>query len=354
MPTTTDSAAIPQWLTTGADRFRLQLSTREGLQEFIEWNPRRPRISLSRYEALSARDRMIYNESRAGFHRSLVLVRHAQLDDAWDNITDIVSGASDDSGAGNGVAMTGGPQFGKTSIAAGFAREYVRERMDLFPEAWEQEIVPVPVAYCNLLPGVGLRANMEHILRFYGERAKPREKGVDLMDRVGDLLRLCATRLLILDQAQNLNSGDRRDAEVANYIKHLMDYNTTVIMLVGLDLDTRGPLAPSQSRRRSDQMQLASRFRFIKIEALESDDPEWRALLASIEARLTLYQARAGDLSDRLADTIWEHTAGSIGSTFMLCAIAANRAIRTGDERITNDLLRRAARTLQDEIRRRG
>ena len=74
---------------------------------------------------------------------------------------------------------------------------------------------------------------------------------------------------------------------------------------------------------------------------------DWVTLLQGIELQLLLSRAQPGDLSmtviEETGTPMWEYlygrSGGEIGSLTQLLRIGANRAIKTGSERITFDLL---------------
>lgn len=350
MPTTpTEPGFIPAWLNTTPERIRRRLSVKEGWFQFVLDEPQRPaRYTIQRYSSLTDSQRRQYDDSREQFHRSLVLLRHTQLQWAWEQMDGILAGSAADRGPGVGIALTGGAGFGKTTIMAGFAREWERDLRADYPAAFEQENLPIPVCYSSLLPRQGLKSNLLNILSFYGEPASRAETrgatGAQLLSRLVNLMRDCQTHLLVLDQAQNLHAGDVRDREVAANLKHLLDDAGAVMALVGIDLHESGPLAPADGH--ADRDQLAQRFRLIEIRNLASDEDEWRSLLHGAEDQLVLLKSQEGDLSNRLAAQIWELSEGRIGVAMNIVHVAANMAIRTESERITRDLLRDSARTV--------
>ena len=343
------SGTIPPWLSTNPDDIRRALSTKEGWRQFVERTPKKPiTLTKARYNRLSAPQRAEYNLARIGFHRSLVLVRHQQLNAAWVRLSDISQGQEQDDGPGVGAAVTGRPGHGKTAAVTGYLREYERALRATWPEAFEQEDELVPVVYSSLLRGAGLKAQMHHILGFFGEEARPRETGSQLVTRLITTMSDCRTGMLALDQGQNLHIGDRRDEEVAAVIKQLMDDYRGTIIIIGNDLDTSGPLAPNvDGRSNADREQLARRFHIVPIRAIESESPEWKDLLAAAESKLILMNSRPGDISVSLADTIWDLSNGAIGVVFNFINVAANAAIANNSERVTKALLKQTAKTVE-------
>lgn len=347
-----ENGEIPDWINTDPEKVRRRLSTREGWSRFVNSKPTAPAlVSWATYQSRSANAQRKYNQDRIAFHRSLVLVQHSQLTKAWSEMSEILNGSYADDGPGWNICLTGGPSFGKSSIITGFGRQYEQELLEAYPAAFEQENKFIPVCYSSLTAASGLKGNMKHILSFYGEEPRRDESGDELVDRLTTVLADCQTQLLILDQAQNLKAGDKKDEEVAKRIKHLMDDSHATIAVVGIDLDTTGPLSVLMSRPSTDREALARRFALTKVDRVPPDSPEWVALLRAAEGGIRLLKAKSGDLSERLAPVIWDKTEGAIGSTFNLIHVAANAAIMRGEERITETLLRKVAKSLADAAR---
>ena len=66
---------------------------------------------------------------------------------------------------------------------------------------------------------------------------------------------------------------------------------------------------------------------------------QWRSVLHAIEQRVVLVKHREGTLSVQLADYLYARTSGHIGSLMTLINRASSRAIRTGTEALTEQLL---------------
>lgn len=346
--------AVPSWLSTDPDTARRALSTKEGWRQFVNFKPRRPKhFTGKQIAALESQSQLQYAQARAEFHRSLILVKHRQLDAAWARMAPIVMGQYADSGPGMGIALTGGPGHGKTAAITTFGRQYERELRGAHPDAFTQENEFIPVAYSSLLRGGGLKAQMQHILGFYGEPFGNRESGPALVDRLVRVMNACSTKILVLDQAQNLKANDKNDEIVAAHIKHLMDDTSATVVLTGIDLDTAGPLAQAGSQKASgDREQLSRRFAAITIRPLTLESPEWEHLLCSIESTIVLGDHKEGDLSERLSERIWNLSRGAIGVTFNVCKVAANHAISQGKERVTAEVLRSTAKTMDAHRRK--
>jgi hypothetical protein len=343
--------SLPAFVSTDPQQVRHALSVKEGWWQFVQRKVSRPKaMTVRQLNALDDAKQQQYNLRRQEFHRSLVIVHHDQLNTAWEQMREVAIGQWADDGPGMGVALSGGPGFGKTAATIGFLRLYERELRAAYPSAAAQENEFVPVVYSSLLRGGGLKAQMRHILRFYGHPVSRSATGPDLADELIGVLNACSTRILCLDQAQNLHVGNRKDEEVAAVLKDIMDQARTTLILVGIDIDTTGPLAVAASGRvqqSNDRLQLARRFALVKMQRLARESVQWRDLLASIETQLVLAKAQPGDLSQGLADDIWNASNGAIGVAFNVLRVTANRAITDGSERITRQTFRGTVRTIE-------
>jgi hypothetical protein len=73
----------------------------------------------------------------------------------------------------------------------------------------------------------------------------------------------------------------------------------------------------------------------------EAGRQDWRRLLLAIEQRLVLARTQPGMLAEDLCDYLFARSTGHIGSLMTLVNRGCQRAIRTGEERLTTDLLDR-------------
>ncbi len=347
----TTPGQVPDNLSTQPSQVRSSLSSKEGWRNFVHANPRRPKLlTAPERRKLSDSLRSNYDLARQRFHRSLVLSHHRQLGDIWDKWAFVVNGADADDGPGVGIALSGGPGYGKTALTVGFLQMYEREMRLQQPDAFDQENEFIPVCYSSLLRGVGESSQMRHIADFYSAPLPGRATGPQLRRRLTDTMNACRTKILCLDQAQNLHAGDRRDAAVAASLKEIMDSTSVVLILLGIDLDEAGPLAirhQGKAQAKNDQLQLARRFQLTSMQPLGRDSDDWGSLLATIESQFVLCKAQPGDLSQSLANDIWERSGGAIGVAYNLLRVAANAAIDDGSERITATTLRKVAPTIE-------
>ena len=71
----------------------------------------------------------------------------------------------------------------------------------------------------------------------------------------------------------------------------------------------------------------------------EKQRQRWRDLLLTLEQRLLLTQKYPGMLADDLSDQLFVRSTGHIGSLMALIRLACQKAMRTGTEKLTVELL---------------
>ena len=109
--------------------------------------------------------------------------------------------------------------------------------------------------------------------------------------------------------------------------------------------DEAGALNEITPERTMAALALPTSGRIIELApVLELDMPgpakrEWRQILATIERDLCLVDKWQGMLADDLADYLFARTTGHFASLMSLIGRGAHRAISTGQERLTADLL---------------
>jgi len=109
-----------------------------------------------------------------------------------------------------------------------------------------------------------------------------------------------------------------------------------MILFIGYDLKSKGLYDDPQLERRITPLELAP-F------TIDNDDDrgQWRSFLLSLEQRLVLARKYKGMLADDLSDHLYARCSGHIGSLMTLVRRGCLRAIRTGEERLTAELMAR-------------
>lgn len=147
--------------------------------------------------------------------------------------------------------------------------------------------------------------------------------------QVGVILRNLRTRMLVIDEVNNLLSGTySKQRAFLNTLKFMSNDLRIPIVAVG----TRDALHAFQI-----DAQIANRFEPVALPRWQDGD-EFRGLLASFEVSMPLRQP-SYLAEDRLARKLLTMSEGLIGELARILGDAGSAAVRTGRERIDADLL---------------
>ncbi|WP_291423079.1 TniB family NTP-binding protein [Deinococcus sp.] len=222
------------------------------------------------------------------------------------------------------VLIVGHTNSGKSSIVREFASRHPAQND---PHAGQAEL---PVIVFDA-PAVPTEERLyTHLLNQLGAVTRPSE-GVDgKLFRVRTLLRRLGTRVLVLDEVNNLLAANPRiQQQVLTSIKELGNDLGRPIVLTGTEVALAALRLDPQVQNRFPPV-------FLPRWVLNRD---YLQLLASLESFLPL-RKESRLASEVIAPLILEMTDGLIGEMILLVRRAATEAIRTNVECITEKLLR--------------
>jgi hypothetical protein len=155
------------------------------------------------------------------------------------------------------------------------------------------------------------------------------------------VLRTLGVRILLIDEIQHLvAAGALRSRQMMNVLKYMS--NDLQISIVGAGIQTAFHSLQSDP-------QMANRFKPLVLPKWELNQ-EFLQLLASFERLLPL--KRASSLTDKaMALKLFGQIDGKIGELATLLADAAVQAIRSGQERITPEVLQQVGWVAPNERR---
>jgi hypothetical protein len=147
----------------------------------------------------------------------------------------------------------------------------------------------------------------------------------------------------VVDDVHFLDVRSRDGLEVSNHLKWLASEFPVTFLFVGVSLRERGLMSEGMTAADQAMAQTARRWTRLTLHpfriADDSARAQWRALLLGIERNLVLADLRPGALADELAGYLFARTTGHIGSLMTLINRGAGRAVRRGEETLTQDLL---------------
>ena len=363
-PPADDSLLVP-FLRVGPPPDR---ATWEGWQQ---WRATRdsfipaPRLSLTGYQALSPRGRALHDLHRTATHVNLRL----QETPMSRKVSELLRGRLQNNavkfmpGTRDGLMISGGGFQGKTETACWAAAEFE----DLWREIYRQ-LLPghtpgtrdlfVPVAYCRLPVRATPKALCKTILDVYGN---PHPSTLDDMIRaVGDAVRDHNTTALLIDDVTRLRMHRGDDQDTLDLIRELMDLNVTLV-LIGVDIPGSGLLHgayadphasqwvfPGIKRGKSHNPAAATqterRFDLVDLDPFDYSTPAgitaFLQHLAGIEDQLRLLRSSDGMLTTgQMPEYLFRRTHGIVGLLRRLIEDGCAKAISTGEERLTPELL---------------
>lgn len=238
-------------------------------------------------------------------------------------------------GAKNVVAVTAKHTAGKSTQVRAWANRFYRETLgpefdDPTPPTWRPRpgvrAQDVPVCWIDLGSGK-IRLFTTQVLSFFGYPTN----GLipDLIARFSDVVENHRLKLLVVDDINMLQLGDRDARQVLDHLKHI----NTVLGQHGGSLVLVG-------RRESNSLvytdpQLAGRLHVIQLETFRSEPEhraEWQEFLHGAEQVLLPYlpAAEPGLLPGSLAPDIWRRTQGFMGDTVDLLRQVMQMAAEDG------------------------
>jgi hypothetical protein len=327
------------------------LSDKEGWRRYTDRPPRaRPeRHTMRQLKALGEEARADYDEARHDWHPSMPIIRTPQLaalHEAIDEIVHANPGPRDNDRIRGVAAIDALPGLGKTTIANTFGRDFdrgdIRRRGPLTDTGHDR----VPVFRVGLTAGTTIKTLNEKICRFYGHPVAGKSTRSVSADRLSsfalDSVLSCETRLGIIDDVHFITPRRKDGLDVINHLKYLNSEFPVTFLFAGVELEEKGFFSEGATGSGASKAQTGRRWTRLEVARFQVDDDQgrtdWQSLLKAAEQRIVLARARPGMLV-AISDYLFERTSGHIGSLFSLLSRGCYRAIRTGEEDLTRDLL---------------
>ena len=130
--------------------------------------------------------------------------------------------------------------------------------------------------------------------------------------------------------------------KVANELKWLANEYPATFVFAGVGLEGHGLFSEGRDRKSLALAQTGRRWMQLEVNPFDLTAPRgdrvWEATLLAIEKKLVLARMKPGMLTD-LHDYLFIRSTGVIGSLMQLIRLGSARAIRTGRERLDEELL---------------
>ncbi|WP_326657779.1 ATP-binding protein [Streptomyces sp. NBC_00385] len=324
---------------------QFSLSRKEGWRRYVDAPPRQRPDALTRSQlaALGTQAADDYNDARHDWHANFGIVATPQLAAIHDELDQIVASNRQDGDRIRSAAVIDAlPGLGKTTTANLYGRDFDRQQMRRLGEQTDAGHQRISVFRVGLTSNTTLRTLNRMICEFYGHPATDRANAATLASHALDCVLSCETQLGIIDDVHFIDLDRRDGLAVSNHLKWLANELPVTFIYVGVGLAERRFFADGLTGKNVVLAQTARRWTRLGVDAFRLDTDQgrrhWRSLIKATERQLVLAEHRPGMLV-LLADYLFERTSGHIGSYFTLLMRGCYRAIRTGDEALTCDLL---------------
>ncbi len=349
--------STPTAVVAGEDR-QYTLTRLPGFLQLVEAPSRAQPSQLSTEElaALAAVDRLRYNDARAVWHANLGPIRTPQLLDLHEHLTEIVEANRQDGDKNKPAALVDAyPGLGKTTAVLDYAKGYHRQQIAVRGDTTPDGHRRVPVIYIALSGNTHIKGLNQAICRFYG---LPTTGNADtLAARATDAVLSLGTQVFAIDDVHFLDMR-RRDAQaMANHLKYLSNAFPVTIIYIGVGVAARGLLREGMTTSEALFAQFGRRTTPLSLPPflVETDAgrSQWRRLLLTIEHQLVLADKYPGMLADDLSDYLYTRSTGHFASLMTLIARGCLRAVRSGQERLSAELMDKVSNDAAAEEARR-
>lgn len=309
--------------------------------------PRPPARTGDHLAAMAPTERLAYNQARAIWHANIGPIRTPGVDALFEALDEIVGANRQDGDKVKPTAVLDAlPGLGKTTAALAFGQAFHRAQIDLFgPQvdigggSWQR----IPVVYLGLTSNTTMRSLNARLCRFYGLPGADRGNADWLANRATECVANCKTRLIIVDDVHFLDVNRRDGREVANHFKWLANTFPVTFLFVGVGLRARGLLDEGLCGADAAFSQTARRWSVLSLDPFEIATKQgrstWRQLLLSIERELVLANGHRGMVARDLSDYLFARSSGHFASLMSLISRGCYRAVKTGAEALTVELL---------------
>lgn len=324
----------------------LTLARKEGWQRFVDTPARlQPeRMTRRELEALTENACDEYNRERREWHANLGPIKTPQLANLHEDLWDIVdSNAQDGDKAKGAVAIDAFPGLGKTTAVLDFARKYHQREVKEQGTTTSRGHERWPVCRVGLTGNTGMVEFNRAMLAFFAHPGVSRGNAAHFAHRALDCVLACETKLLIVDDLHFLRWRNTAGVEISNHFKYIANEFPVTLIFVGVGLAARGLFSEGHSYEDAVIAQTGRRTTKLDVQpfVINTDEGrrEWRQLLLALEKRIVLVDKQPGMLADDLSDYLFARSTGHIGSLMTLINRGCQRAVRTGAENLSRELL---------------
>jgi hypothetical protein len=327
-----------------AARTQVAMSRKEGWFAFVNRSEvtQPDKLARSAHRNLSDQGRAEYATSRLKYLSRLTITT-PQLLRVHEAIDDMMRSDLQEFDRVHGAPVVDAePGVGKTTAVNMFGRKCHRQIIAEEGTMVGHDAERIPVVRIGLTGNTTPKSLVLQILEFYGH---PNKSGTALQvtSCALDCVLRCDTRLIIIDDIHFLNLNRRDGREVSNTLKSLANDFPSTFIFLGVGVESRGLFDEGLGKSEQATAQLGRRWTRLEMPAFQifndQQRRDWRVTLKEIERAIVLLDAHPGMIADDLSDYFFARTSGYIGSMMELARMGTLKAIKSGAERITKDLL---------------
>lgn len=291
---------------------------------------------------LSQRQLLIYNDGREVWHANLGPIHTPQLLALHAGLAEIVESNRQDGDKTKPAALVDAyPGLGKSTAVRAYGCDLFRRQVSLRGETAPSGARRVPVIYIALSGNTQIRGLNAAICRFYG---LPVSGDADtLAERAVDAVLTMKTVAIVIDDIHFLAGSKSNSVRMANQLKYLSNVFPVTLIYVGVGVQQRGILHEGFSPKKNLFAQFGRRTTTLTLQPFQVEDDEgrleWQTLLKTIEQKLVLAEKYPGMLAEDLSDYLYARSTGHFASLMSLINRGCLRAIRSGHERLDEDLM---------------
>ncbi len=326
----------------------MTLARKEGWNTFVNAAPRaRPEpLTAQQLHALGDAARAAYDQARRKWHANLGPIKTPQLAALHEDLWDIVDSNDHDSDKAKGaVAIDAFPGLGKTTSVLAFAKAFQQREIGEAGAFTDEGHERLPVCRVGLTGNTTMKDFNRAMLDFFAHPGVNSGTTSQLSRWALDCVLSCHVKVIIVDDLHFLRWRNANGVEVSNHFKHIANEFPVTLLLIGVGLASKGLFSEGESFADAVLAQTARRTTRLDMQpfmlATQQQRAQWRQMMLAVEQRLVLAEKYPGMLADELSDYLFARCTGHIGSLMTLVNRGCQRAIRTGVERLTIELLDR-------------
>ncbi|WP_166880012.1 TniB family NTP-binding protein [Salinibacterium sp. ZJ450] len=240
----------------------------------------------------------------------------------------------------SGVLLSGTPVSGKTTACLECMRHLYHTYTEVFPDAADAN--SVPIIFVSVPPNATAKAMVGRFAIFLGLPMRTNATAEEIIQMVIPQMYAANTRLLVIDEIQNLAGKTEGVHHAAQVLKDLIEAVPVSFLYSGFNIENGPFFAGPHGEQFMGRSQLL-RLHDYPAGTVEQAR-EWNGLLAGFWKRLGLLSSEQNPLQP-LSSYIHERTGGRIGSVNTLLTRSAMRVVREqrdpADELITLDVMER-------------